>query len=102
MNKEERRVLEIASKRKKMVKCLIFKEKTNFKKLVTDSKPQPFSRDFFQFDEQFANIRVKETLSKANIFRPKFELEKSLLGTEKVNYFVVRGITPTLKIVGIL
>jgi hypothetical protein len=101
----ERKVLEIACKKEK-VKFLLSNMKGKFKQIISDSKllTQPFPRDYFQLDEKFSVLPVKEKRSEAKKLRLNLELEyeKSLLGLQQVNYFVDRSIIPKLKVEGIL
>jgi hypothetical protein len=102
----ERKALEIACKKKEKFRCLLSNIKEKFKQLVADSKllTQPFHRDYFQLNEKFSVLPVKETQSEAKKLRLNLELEheNSLLDLQQVNYFVDRGIIPKLKVKGIL
>lgn len=106
MAKEKRKMFEIAFRRKEKVKCLLFNEKEKCKRIVADSKllSLAFPREYFQLDEKFSILSVKEARSKAKKLRLKLTLdhEKSVLGLQKVNYFDVRGINTKLKVKGIL
>lgn len=108
MAKEKRKVLDIARKRKEKVRCLLFNEKEKFKQIIANSKLLPgpllFPRDYFQLNEVFSVSHVKEARSEAKNVRLRlaFNHEKSLLGLQKVNYFLVRCIKPKLRIEGFM
>jgi hypothetical protein len=61
---DERKVLEIACKKKEKVRCLLSNIKEKFKQIVADSKllTQPFPRDYFQVNEKFGVLPKRNTV----------------------------------------